>query len=175
MHRVLCARHLVKSLCTFSRSFFYAWAWTLSCIEKSVWETRFSKLGFLLMTMVYIKKQYDYFAIKKSYTTSLFSLGLDIWTRNSKINKFKISNPMDTSSWNRHRFDIEIPRGKLVEIISILKDESTWKLWHRFDVEISTWIPFSKSTKYRWVLHMGFSMSSNRCNFCTRCFHCIIS
>ena len=80
------------------------------------------------MTMVYLKKQYDYFAIKKSYTTSLCSLGLDIWTRYSKINKFKISNPMETSSWNRHRFD----------------------------VEISTWIPFSKSTKYRRVLHMGF-------------------
>ena len=32
-----------------------------------------------------------------------------------------------------------------------------WKLWHRFDVEISTWIPLSKSTKYWWDLHVDFS------------------
>ena len=38
------------------------------------------------------------------------------------------SIPMDTSSSIRHRFDIEIPRGKFVEITSILKGESTWKL-----------------------------------------------
>ena len=36
--------------------------------------------------------------------------------------------PMDTSSSIRHRFDVEIPRGKFVEITSILKGESTWKL-----------------------------------------------
>ena len=36
--------------------------------------------------------------------------------------------PMDTSSSIRHRFDVEIPRGKFVEITSILKDKSTWKL-----------------------------------------------
>ena len=32
---------------------------------------------------------------------------------------------MDTSSPIRHRFDVEIPRGNVVEIISILKGEST--------------------------------------------------
>ena len=37
--------------------------------------------------------------------------------------------------------------------------ESTSKLWHRFDVDISTWIRLSKSTKYRWVLYVDFSMS----------------
>ena len=37
-------------------------------------------------------------------------------------------NPMDTSSLIRHRFDVEIPRGKFVEITSILKGESKWKL-----------------------------------------------
>ena len=37
-------------------------------------------------------------------------------------------NPMDTSSSIRHRFDVETPRGKFVEIKSILKGESTWKL-----------------------------------------------
>ena len=36
--------------------------------------------------------------------------------------------PMDTSSSIRHRFDFEIPRRKFVEITSILKGESTWKL-----------------------------------------------
>ena len=34
-------------------------------------------------------------------------------------------NPMDTSSSIRHRFDVEISRGKFVEISLILKDEST--------------------------------------------------
>ena len=58
-------------------------------------------------------------------------------------------NPMDTSSLIRHRFSVEIPRGKFVEISSILKGKSTWKLWYRFDVEISTWIQLSKLTKYR--------------------------
>ena len=65
--------------------------------------------------------------------------------------------PMDTSSLIRRGFDFEIPCGKFVEITSILKAEFTWKLWHRFDVEILTWTPLSKSTKYRWVLHVDFS------------------
>ena len=69
---------------------------------------------------------------------------------------------MDTSPSIGHRFDVKIPPGKFVEIKSILKGESTWKLWHRFDVDISTWIRLSKSTKYRWVLHVDFSMSFRR-------------
>ena len=69
------------------------------------------------------------------------------------------SFPMGTSLPMCHRFDIEIQRGKFVEITSILKGESTWKLWHRFDVDILTWIWLSKSTKYRWVLHVDFAMS----------------
>ena len=55
---------------------------------------------------------------------------------------------MDTPSSIRHRCDIEILRGKFVKITSILKDESTCRLCHRFDVEVSTWIPLSKSMKY---------------------------
>ena len=35
---------------------------------------------------------------------------------------------MDTSSSIRHRLDVENPRGRFAEIISILKGESTWKL-----------------------------------------------
>ena len=35
---------------------------------------------------------------------------------------------MDTFSSIRHRIDVEIPRGKFVEITSILNGESTWKL-----------------------------------------------
>ena len=77
---------------------------------------------------------------------------------------FQFEIPMDTSSLIFHRFDIDIPHGKFVEISSILKGESTWKLWHWFDVETSTWIRLSKSTKYRWVLHVDFSMSF-RCRF----------
>ena len=36
--------------------------------------------------------------------------------------------PMDTSSSIRHRFNVEIPRGNFVEVSSILKGESMWKL-----------------------------------------------
>ena len=43
------------------------------------------------------------------------------------VNVFK-TTPMDTSSSIRHRLDVEISRGKFVEITSILKGESTWKL-----------------------------------------------
>ena len=81
-------------------------------------------------------------------------------------------HPMDTLLSIRHRFDVKFPRGKFVKITSILKGESTWKLWHRFDVDISTWIRLSKSTKYRWVLHVDFSMSFRRqIDFCSRCLH----
>ena len=69
------------------------------------------------------------------------------------------NHPMDTSSSIRHWSDVKIPRGKFVEITSVLKGESTWKLWHRFDMNILTWIRLSKSMKYRWVLHVDFSMS----------------
>ena len=40
----------------------------------------------------------------------------------------KMEYPMDTSSLIRTRFDVEVPRGKFVEISSILKGKSTWKL-----------------------------------------------
>ena len=63
---------------------------------------------------------------------------------------------MDISSLIRHQFDVEISRGELVEILSILKGESTWELWHQFDVETSMWIQNSKSTKYQSVLHVDF-------------------
>ena len=43
--------------------------------------------------------------------------------------------PMDTSSLICHRFEFEIPRWKFVQIPSILKGESKWKLRCRFDVE----------------------------------------
>ena len=40
----------------------------------------------------------------------------------------KTSNPIDTSLLICHQFEVEILRGKFVEITSILKGESTWKL-----------------------------------------------
>ena len=70
--------------------------------------------------------------------------------------------PMVTSSSIRHWLNIEIPGGKFVEITSILKAESTWKLWHRLGVDMSMWIRLSKSTKYWWVLHVDFSVSFRR-------------
>ena len=80
---------------------------------------------------------------------------------------------MDTYSSIRHRFDVEIPLGKLVEITSILKGESTWKLWHRFDVDLTFKIDEISMSS----LHGFFFVIStlNRCNFRTRCFHSIIS
>ena len=56
---------------------------------------------------------------------------------------------MDTSSSIRNQFDVENPCGKFIKNKSILKGEPTWKLCHRFDVEISMWIRLSKSSKYR--------------------------
>ena len=73
-----------------------------------------------------------------------------------------INFPVETSWLIRHRLDVEIPLGKFAEITSVLKGESTWKLWHRFDVENSTWIRLSKSTKYWWVFHVDFSMLFRR-------------
>ena len=70
--------------------------------------------------------------------------------------------PMDTSSSILHRLDVKIPRGNFVEITSILKGQSTWKLWHRFDMDISTWIRLSKSKKYRQVLRVDFFMLFRR-------------
>ena len=67
--------------------------------------------------------------------------------------------PVDTMREIYHRFNVKIPHGKFVEISSILKGESTWKLWHRFDVESSTWTRLSKWTKYWRVFHVDFSMS----------------
>ena len=89
--------------------------------------------------------------------TNLWRGSLDIRLHNFGSNWVQIAYPMDTFSSIHCRFDVEIPRGKFVEITAILKDESTWKLWHQFDVEISTWIRLSKSTKYRWVLNVDFS------------------
>ena len=81
-----------------------------------------------------------------------FKWTLSFWYKTIQWKK----KSMDTSSSICHRFDVDIPRGKLHRF---LKGESTWKLWHRFDVEISAWIRLSRSAKYRWALHLGFSMA----------------
>ena len=94
-----------------------------------------------------------------------------IWRRSTDVMRtlhlcrnFNVARtfPMYISSSIRHRFDVEIPRGKFVKITSILNGESTWKLWHRFDVEILTLIRLSKLTKYWWVLHVEFFISFRR-------------
>ena len=88
-----------------------------------------------------------------------FQMTFSYWNSINNVNNDRgRPYPMETSSSIRHRFEVEIPRGKFIEITSILKGESTWKLWHRLDVEISTWIRLSKSTKYQWVFHVDFSM-----------------
>ena len=55
-----------------------------------------------------------------------------------------------------------------------MKGKSKRKLWHRLDVEISTWIWLSKSTKYRSVFHVDFS-ALNRHNWCACCFQSLVS
>ena len=69
---------------------------------------------------------------------------------------------MDTSSLIRHWFHAEIPRWKFAKITSILKSESTWKLWHLFYMEILTWIRLLKLSKYWWVFQADFFMSFRR-------------
>ena len=55
------------------------------------------------------------------------------------------------------------PNGHIfVDSPSIQCQNSTWKLEYRFDEENSRWIRLSKSTKYRWVLHVDFSLSFQR-------------
>ena len=87
----------------------------------------------------------------------------------SKNYRYTKTNPMDTSSSICHRFDVEIPRGKFVEITSILKGESTWKLWHRFDVDSTFKIDEISMSSPRGFFYVA--STSNRRNFCTRCFH----
>ena len=90
-------------------------------------------------------------ALTQSLNVSQFLLSVY-----KKLNNCLVTTnfPMDTSSSIHHRFDVEIPRGKFVEISSILKGEprnndidSTWKFKRGFDFqnrrdidEFSTWI-----------------------------------
>ena len=69
--------------------------------------------------------------------------------------------PMGTSSSIRHRFDGEIPRGKFVKITSILKGESTWKLWHLLELWhlLHLKIMTSDST---WIFRRGFDFQNRR-------------
>ena len=67
--------------------------------------------------------------------------------------------PKDTSSSIHHRFDIEILRRKCVDISANFKRQTTWKRWHRFNVDNSTSIQLSKSMKYRQIFCLDFSMS----------------
>ena len=85
--------------------------------------------------------------------------------------------PMDTSSSIRHRFDFEIPRRKFVEITSILKGESTWKLWSircgHFDVDSTFKIDEISMNSPRGFFYIVSTSNRRNCN--TRCFHSIIS
>ena len=71
---------------------------------------------FVLFAVIYLLR-FDSLSSKSVFVTKLACAILAL----------KIST-MDISSSIRHRFDVEIPRGKFVEITWILKDESTWKL-----------------------------------------------
>ena len=72
------------------------------------------------------------------------------------------------------RFDIERtqknPRGKLIDISSILKVESTLKFPRRIDVIISTWIRLSKSMKSRRTFNVEFRRPIDR----RRCVHWVV-
>ena len=124
--------------------------------ESNYWELK------ELIRIIESRRSYTEKMIEESkkyvLTKLLNEIKLLITVQSQKI-KSNLIFPMDTSLSICHRFDVEIPRGKFVEISSIFKVESTWKLWHRFDMEISKWIRLPKSTKDRWVLHVDFSMS----------------
>ena len=60
--------------------------------------------------------------------------------------------PIDSPSIRRRNFTWKVRRNYID-----FERKSTWKLWHRFDVEIPTWIRLLKSTKYRCVLNVDFS------------------
>ena len=135
--------------------------WTVSCwrlkipIEILVTEWHVTENCHVIVNMSLLKSRLDITVDSWSWILSETYVVLLIqqMVRSVKVTtQVTIEFPMDTSSSIRHRFDVEIPRGKFVEITSILKSESTWNLWHRFNVDISTWIRLSKSTKYRWVL-----------------------
>ena len=79
-----------------------------------------------------ITKQFSQFIDKRFYfSDDITSLTLShpyLQDLNGCKQKKVKGYPMYTSLFIRHRFDVEIPRGKFVEIRSILKGESTWKL-----------------------------------------------
>ena len=75
---------------------------------------------------------------------------------------------MNTSSLIHDQFDVETPREKFVEISSILTS-----IWHGYFHVDSTF----KIDKISMSFPRGFFYvvsTSNRRNFCTRCFHSII-
>ena len=84
---------------------------------------------------------------------------------------------MDTSWSIRHRFNVEVPRGKFVEITQFWKAnprrnyhiDSMWKFRRGFD--------FQNQQKIDWFSTCIFlcRFDVERRNFCTRCFHSIIS
>ena len=54
-----------------------------------------------------------------------------------------------------------------------LKGQSTWKLWHQFNVDSTFKINVISTSSSRGIVYVV--STSNRRNFCTRCLHCIIS
>ena len=76
------------------------------------------------------------------------------------------NDTMETASTEVSRFDVETtsknPRGKLIDISSILKVESTSKFPGRIDVIISTWIRLSKSMKSRRTFNVEFRRRIDR-------------
>ena len=94
---------------------------------------------------------------------------------------FNHTFPMDTSSSIRHRFDVEIPRGKFVKITSILKGfafqgfhlEIMTSIWHGcFEMDSTFKIDEISMSSARGFFYIV--STSNRRNFCIRCFHSII-
>ena len=68
-----------------------------------------------------------------------------------------------STQWTRlRRFSVDSTmkiHWQSVDISWTKKGKSTCKEWHRFDVNNSTSIQLSKLTKYRWVLHVYFSIT----------------
>ena len=87
----------------------------------------------------------------------------NVWKNSfSRVKGRKNGIPMETSLSIFQQFGVEIPRGKFVDIASILKGKSTWKVGHPFNVEILMWIWLSKLTEYLCVFHVNISTPFRR-------------
>ena len=129
--------------------------WTVSCwrlkipIEILVTEWHVTENCHVIVNMSLLKSRLDITVDSWSWILSETYVVLLIqqMVRSVKVTtQVTIEFPMDTSSSIRHRFDVEIPRGKFVEITSI------WKANPRGNYDIDS----------TWIFRRGFDFQNRR-------------